>query len=162
MKKFAIFLCFILLVNISHQEEQFDFYEKIYDFVTNVLKGLADTNERKCGNGFVQYKPQLLVVFKSLMNDFLNGEELDQLIRNYRNQLKTIGTIDVDCKFDEFIIQLGNLKTLNGITQVGYRIRDQASQFFDYMKDMKEEKEFNDKIVIVGKILKIVFNISVN
>jgi len=98
---------------------------------------------------------------KSLMNDFLNGEELDQLIRNYRNQLKTIGTIDVDCKFDEFIIQLGNLKTLNGITQVGYRIRDQASQFFDYMKDMKGEKEFNDKIVIVGKILKIVFNISV-
>ena len=66
------------------------------------------------------------------------------------------------CKISILIPAFNNVLSLEGIKRIGDRISKNAGTLYEYVQKIKITKGLADKLVYVGKCLKIILNIYVN
>ena len=158
MNKFALVFCLILIVNFSQEAEINTSYENVYNYLINIFKGLSANNENLCAKVLISNKSKMLSILPSAINDLKSGKQFNELIKDYSPKILTISNISKDCRYTYFISALSNISTLNGIKGIGDRIIKNAQTLYDYVEKIKTAKELADKLVYVGKCLKIILN----
>ena len=162
MNKFALVFCLILIMNFSQEDEINLDYESIYDLLINVFKGLSATDENLCANYFVINKPKVLEIIRSLIEELKSGKSFFSVIRGYAYKFLNIGNILNDCRIMHLISSFKKLLSLEGIKAMGGRISKNAETLYDYFEIIKSAKGLDNKLVYVGKCLKIILDIYVH
>ena len=67
-----------------------------------------------------------------------------------------------DCRVFTFVPVVTDLISVNGIKGIGDRINKNAQTLYDYVQKIKDTKGLDDKLVYVGKALKIILDFYVN
>ena len=77
MKKYIIFICFLVLFNFSNAISN-DTYDMIYDILVDIMEGMA-ANETYpiCSIKFKEYKEEALEIFKQIIDFFIEGKSPD-------------------------------------------------------------------------------------
>lgn len=162
MNKFALVFCLILIVNFSQEVEINVNFENVYNYLINILKGLSSTNENKCANVLISNKSRVLSIVQSLIDELKSGKKFGSLITSYSTKLLSIKNLGNDCRIFHLIPVFNKMLSLEGIKGIGDRILKNAKTLYDYIEKLKTVKGLADKLVYVGKCLKIILNIYVN
>ena len=157
MNKLGLLLCFLLIANISAEES--DMVGKIYDIVTNLLKGMSD--EGKCAKVFSTKKDQILPIVTELIGEVKNGKSLSELAFSYGLRLLGIEDMATDCKAFALLELFSKITSKEGIKSIGTNISEKADEIYDLATQLKAAKGLEAKVEIAGKILAIVFNFKV-
>jgi len=161
MNKFALVFCLLLIVNFSQEVEINLNYETIYDALTNIIKGLSATNEGLCANVFIKNKSKMLNIVERVIDDLKSGKKFSDLLGTYSIELLGIENLLTDCRVFSLVPAVTDLISLNGIKGIGDRIYKNAETLYDYVQKFKSTPGLGDKLVYVGKALKIVLDIYV-
>ena len=160
MNKLGLLLCILLIVNISAEEEK-DMVVKVYDIVTNLLKGMSEDGKGKCSLIFINKKEQILPIVKELIKEVKNGKSLSQLAVSYGFRLLAIEDLAVDCKAFSLFELFSKITSKEGIKDMGIAIQNNVDKIYKYVTELKATKGLSNKIEIAGKIFAIVFNFKV-
>ena len=161
MNKFAFVFCLLLIVNFSQEAEINLSYETIHDAITNILKGLSLTNEGLCANVFVKSKSKILNLVERYVKDLKSGKKSSDLLNTYSIELLGIENFLTDCRVFSLVPLIPDLISLNGIKGIVDRINKNAQTLYDYVQKIKATKGLDDKLVYVGKALKIILDLYV-
>ena len=159
MNKFALVFFLLLIVNFSQEDEINVNYENIYDLVVNVIKGLSANDEGLCANVFIKNKDTMLSVVRSVIEELKKGKGLMDVIGGYAIQLLGVENLLSDCRVFSLISSVKDLLSVEGIKAIGDRISEKADTLYDYFQKLKSAKGLDNKLVYVGKCLKIILDI---
>ena len=159
MNKFVLLLCFLLVVNVSKEET--DMYDRAYDLITKLLKGMSTSEKGECANIFENKKEEIMNVIKGLIDDIKAGKKFSDVLVNYGFKLITIEDLVLKCKAFDLFQLFSKFTSKDGIKEIGSTIQNKADEIYELINDVKSARTLADKLVKVGKILSIVFNFSV-
>ena len=160
MNKLGLLLCILLIVNISAEEEK-DMVVRVYDIVTNLLKGMSEDGKGKCSLIFINKKEQILPIVKELIKEVKNGKSLSQLAVSYGFRLLAIEDLAVDCKAFSLFELFSKITSKDGIKDIGISIQQHADKIHQYVSQIKTTKGISNKIEIAGKMFALIFNFKV-
>ena len=135
--------------------------ENIYDLVVNVIKGLSANDEGLCANVLKKNKKTMLITIRSVIEDLKWDKGLFDVIKTYLFPLHRIENFSTDCRFFDLLTSFKDLISVKGIRGIGDRISEKAETLYDYFQKLKSAKGLDNKLVYVGKCLKIVLDIYV-
>ena len=161
MNKFAWVFFLLLIVNFSQEDEIKVNDENIYDLVVNVIKGLSANDEGLCANVLKKNKKTILIIIRSVIEDLKLDKGLFDVISSYIVGLLSIENASTDCRVLSLISSFKNLISVKGIRGIGDRISEKAETLYDYFQKLKSAKGLDNKLVYVGKCLKIILDIYV-
>ena len=154
MNKYALLICFSLLLNFSIELTSDD-YENYYDILLSIAEGMTNTNEARCVNHIVQNKAIILNVIQSLAETI---EEGGDLISSASECLNNLLFLYDDCNLENIVLAIMGLNSQVGIQNLGYSIAQNAHSIYLIVKDIGDS---DNKVVEFGKILSIILNIYV-
>ena len=158
MNKLGLFLCFLLIVNISAEEEK-DMVGKVYDVITNLLKGMSE--EGKCSRIFEKKKSDILPIVKELVEEVKKGKSLSEVVISYGFRLLAIEDLAVDCKAFSLFELFSKITSKDGIKDIGISIQQHADKIHQYVSQIKSTKGILEKIEIAGKMFALILNFKV-
>ena len=148
-------------MNFSQEDEIKVNDENIYDLVVNVIKGLSANDEGLCANVLKKNKKTMLIIIRSVIQDLKRGKGLMDVISSYIVGLFSIENFSTDYRVFSLISSFKNLLSVKGIRGIDDRISKKAETLYDYFQKLKSAKGLDNKLVYVGKCLKIVLDIYV-
>ena len=159
MNKLGLFLCFLLIVNISAEEES-DMVGKVYDIIINLLKGMSE--EGKCSKIFERKKTDILPIVKELVNKLKDGKSsLSEAVVEQGFKLLAIEDLAVDCKAFSLFELFSKVTSKDGIKDIGLAIQQHADKIHQYVSQIKSTKGILEKIEIAGKMFALILNFKV-
>ena len=154
MNKYALLICFSLLLNFSIELTSDD-YENYYDILLSIAEGMTNTNEARCVNHIVQNKTIILNVIQSLAETI---EEGGDLINSASECLNNLLFLYDDCNLENIVLAIMGLNSQVGIQNLGYSIAQNSHSIYLIVKDIGDS---DNKVVEFGKILSIILNLYV-
>ena len=158
MNKLGLLLCFLLIVNISAEEEN-DLSGKIYDLIIYLLRGMSE--EGKCSKIFEKKKNEIFPIVKELVDKVKSGGSLSQVVLECGFKLLAIEDVAVDCKAFSLFELFSKVTSKEGIKDIGMAIQQHADKIHQYVSQIKSTKEMLNKIEIAGKMFALIFNFKV-
>ena len=158
MNKLGLLLCFLLIVNISAEEEK-DMVGRVYDIITNLLKGMSE--EGRCSKIFEKKKSDILPIVKELVEKVKTGKSLSEVVVEQGFKLLAIEDLAVDCKAFSLFELFSKITSKDGIKDIGMTIQTHADKIHQYVSQIKATKEILNKIEIAGKMFALIFNFKV-
>ena len=159
MNKLGLFLCFLLIVNISADEEN-DMVGKVYDIITNLLKGMSE--QGKCSKIFENKKNDILPIVRELVNKLKDGKSsLSEAVVEQGFKLLAIEDVAVDCKAFSLFELFSKITSKDGIKDIGISIQQHADKIHQYVSQIKTTQGISNKIEIAGKMFALIFNFKV-
>ena len=158
MNKLGLLLCFLLIVNISAEEEK-DMVGKVYDVITNLLKGMSE--EGKCSRIFEKKKSDILPIVKELVEKVKTGKSLSEVVVEQGFKLLAIEDLAVDCKAFSLFELFSKVTSKDGIKDIGLAIQQHADKIHQYVSQIKSTKGILEKIEIAGKMFALILNFKV-
>ena len=161
MNKFALILGLLLLFNLSKSIDD-DQMSTLYDHMTYILEGMSKTGEGQCAAVFRNNKSVLLGIIKNIMNDIKGGVDTTTIVARYLGKLILIDGLGTKCNIFALLKVVEIFNSADGIKNIGTSIVDNSNQIFDYVQEIKNKEELDDKLVSAGRILAILLNFNVN
>ena len=161
MRIVPILLCFTLIISLSNGEEEISFFEKYYDSIVQIIKGLSDTSEAKCSKVFVDKKEDIIKLVKKIIS-LLQTQSID--LSTLLPDVMNIDGLIVDCNL---LVLAGKIFQFKDdiqflIETMGNNILKNYKQIFQIVQKMLKTLGIEGKMENVGKILKLILEISVN
>ena len=161
MRIVPILLCFTLILSLSNGEEEISFFEKYYDSIVQIIKGLSDTSEAKCSKVFVDKKEDIIKLVKKIIS-LLQTQSID--LSTLLPDVMNIDGLIVDCNL---LVLAGKIFQFKDdiqflIETMGNNILKNYKQIFQIVQKMLKTLGIEGKMENVGKILKLILEISVN
>ena len=160
MNKFVLLLCFLLLLNYSNCEETPD-YEQLYNYLIKILQGLCPNEEAKCANLFITRKSQVFPLFKSIVSDIRNGDDVNTIISRYWLDILSINNLIGFCN----LLNLGTLITIldneKSVQELGDNVSEKSQQIYSNIQLLKGMEDLENKLFYVGRILSLATNFTV-
>ena len=161
MRIVPILLCFTLILSLSNGEEEISFFEKYYDSIVQIIKGLSDTSEAKCSKVFVDKKKDIIKLVKKIIS-LLQTQSID--LSTLLPDVMNIDGLIVDCNL---LVLAGKIFQFKDdiqflIETMGNNILKNYKQIFQIVQKMLKTLGIEGKMENVGKILKLILEISVN
>ena len=161
MRIVPILLCFTLIISLSNGEEEISFFEKYYDSIVQIIKGLSDTSEAKCSKVFVDKKEDIIKLVKKIIS-LLQTQSID--LSTLLPDVMNIEGLIVDCNL---LVLAGKIFQFKDdiqflIETMGNNILKNYKQIFQIVQKMLKTLGIEGKMENVGKILKLILEISVN
>ena len=103
----------------------------------------------------------MLIIIRSVIEDLKLDKGLFNVIKTYLFPLHRIENFSTDCRFFDLLTSFKDLISVKGIRGIGDRISEKAETLYDYFQKLKSAKGLDNKLVYVGKCLKIVLDIYV-
>ena len=153
MNKFSLLICFIFFLNISNVTSIED-YEKFYDALISITKGMAKTSKAVCSSLLVKKRSSIYPVVKEIIQKYEAGKTINPF--NYFIKLYPIVN---DCDLYTLSSLSEEIKTEEGIRNAGYSIAENSGSIYNILTEMATS---DDKYVQVRKIIAIVYNYYVN
>ena len=104
----------------------------------------------------------MLKTIRNLIEELKSGKSFLSVMRDYAYKFLNIGNILNDCRIMHLISSFKKLLSLEGIKAMGGRISKNAETLYDYFEIIKSAKGLDNKLVYVGKCLKIILDIYVH
>ena len=158
MNKLGLLLCFLLIVNISAEEES-DMVGRAYDIIINLLKGMSE--EGKCSRIFEKKKSDILPIVKELVEKVKTGKSLSEVVVEQGFKLLAIEDLAVDCKAFSLFELFSKITSKDGIKDIGLSIQQHADKIHQYVSQIKTTQGISNKIEIAGKMFALIFNFKV-
>ena len=161
MNKFALILGLLLFFNCSKSDEE-DHMSAVYDHITYILEGMCKIGESKCAAVFRDNKPILLEIIKDVINEFKEGADPTSILAKYLGKIILIDGLGTKCNLFSLLKVVEIFNSADGIKDLGKTIVDNANKIFDYVQEIKNKEDLDEKLVSVGHILSILLNFYVN
>ncbi len=153
MNKIILLICLILFINISNVASIED-YNKLYDILISLTKGMARTENAVCSSLLVQKRSTLFPVVKEIAKKIEAGRTISPV--TYFIKLYYI--VD-DCDLYRLSEVIDEIQTESGIRNAGYSIADNSGSIYNIVQEMFTS---DDIFVEIGKIISIVLNYYVS
>ena len=169
MNKFRFLLCILLLFNISNEiDVEKEIIEAIYDKVILIFKGMSDSNKMECYTNFAFEKrePILDLISKIIIEYQENpSQTFSEIISKYYLTIFfTLGGEFLQNCLDLFINLYANFyddeKRIDLIEQFGNNIYINKDLFFDASSNFVKVRGIDEKIVLIGIIIRAITNIT--
>ena len=160
MNKFALFLCFILVLNSAKSET--DLVEQIYDYFTIVLKGMSKNNGQECSNVFANNKDKLLGIVREIVEKAKSGTSLGKILPSYLSKVLVIDGIGTKCNLIFALNIVGKFESENGIKEIGDVISSKYKDIYQNIQTISNSQSLDDKLIAGGRILALLLDFYVN
>ena len=162
MNKFSFLLCFILIFNISYSLKLPTLDENtIYEYLVGIMKGLAISDEYQCEGLLLQNKEFLLKLVKEFISEIKEGKDFRTLIVPYGLKTFSIPDLISKCQLIPFLDLMNKLTTKEGIKAIGSSLYYNAQTIHEIIKNLKDEKNKDSKLELIGKLLSVILNLNV-
>ena len=161
MSKFALLLCFLLVVNYSLCQES-DPISKYYDYLVELLKGFSKNDQHLCSDFFALHRNDVIPIVQSGLAQIQAGESLASIALGLVGKIISIdSSVGSSCNLWGLIPLINTFNHEDEIKNIGKRISDKAGEIFTNIGLIKEAEGLNNKLVYIGRILSIVLNFFV-
>ena len=161
MSKFALLLCFLLVVNYSLCQES-DPISKYYDYLVELLKGFSKNDQHLCSDFFALHRNDVIPIVQSGLAQIQAGESLASIALGLVGKILSIdSSVGSSCNLWGLIPLINTFNHEDEIKNIGKRISDKAGEIFTNIGLIKEAEGLNNKLVYIGRILSIVLNFFV-
>ncbi len=163
MNKVELFLCFLLAISYT-QSEMIDGIDvdEVYGKLIIITKGMAETAESKCSNTLKDNKDLILPIVKDVIRNLKNTEELQNILKREAFKLFNIPNIITDCRIGNIISFVLNLLKPEGIREFGFNIKNNVNPLSCLLKAYFEASDKEEKLFVLGQIIRIITNISLS
>ena len=161
MNKFSLFFLILLIINFSQNEEFNINIENIYDSIVYVLRGISKTEKYLCANIFVQNKPKMIQSITYLIEEFKISQDFSNLIAGLGVEIIGIDNSLTECRLLNIISVLNCFFSKEGIKEMGERISNNSKTIVNLVNITKNNTGLPDKLINLGKILKIILDFYV-
>ena len=162
MNKFG-FLISLLILGFSIQAinlEEIDL-DMIYDKIVILAKGLSQNGEEKCSANLVKNKEKLMNIIQLVIADLNKGDELPAIIARYTLKILAVPGFVGECKVFDLVAKVMALKEEKGIKDIGYNLINNSAAIVAYIEEFKNAADLDAKLVVIGKIIKVVTDLEV-
>ena len=163
MKKFELFFCFLLAISYTQSEviDGID-VDELYDKLINFAKGMAKTNEYKCSNILTTHRTAIYPYVVDIIKNLKNPEKLEEIFDTSNIKLWNVDGLRDNCSIDLIKDFLANITQPARIGNLADNIISNAEPISKLLNEYLENTDKDGKLIIIGKIIRIVTGISLN
>ena len=168
MKKFIISLLVILVINASNAISiDQNFMENLYDKIMVILEGVTDpkANEKECINFLVKNKPDILNLVIQILPVIEDIYNVSLIMAEFISKYPLAEQILFShCDGDRFIYlysySIDDELRINLIAEIGNYIKQNVDEFHEASSNFVNVRGIDGKLILLGKIISIMFNIK--
>lgn len=161
MKKITLIFYFLLFnFSLSQTFPKID-EETIYNYILYAFKGLSISNESQCLNTYLHYKNEIINIIKEMIQELNNGKDIRNLVFPFGMKFFGTGDIISQCQLLLFLDIYNRISSKDGIKGLGYTIYNNAETLSLLGNEIKEVEGFDNKFKLLGRIIKVIFDIYV-
>ena len=159
MNKFGLLLL-VLTIGVSVQQTNIDI-NKLYDKFAILVRGLANSEDYKCSATLVSKKEQMLGIINKILAEVKAGKKFKDAVYAHLFDFLGVDGLGSNCNLLKVANTLLNLMNEAGVKTIGNNIANNSKAIYGLFNDILTKESLDDKLVAVGKIIKIVTNIYV-
>ena len=159
MNKAGFLICFLLFINFSQQLESD--ISSLYDKFVLVCQGLADSNQHKCSNALNQNKAGILPKVEQLVTNIQNGQDMMTAMASFGISLLSYSDVMSNCQILGLVKKITDLATASKIAEMGGIMQNKSTEIESLISQIKNASSEDQKLVIIGQLIRMVTGISV-
>ena len=159
MNKFGLLLL-VLTIGVSVQQTNIDI-NKLYDKFAILVRGLANSEDYKCSATLVSKKAEMLGIINKILAEIKAGKKFKDAVYAHLFDFLGVDGLGTNCNLFKVADTLLGLMNEAGIKKIGNNIANNSKAIYGLFNDILTKESLDDKLVAVGKIIKIVTNIYV-
>ena len=168
MKKFIISLLIILVINASNAiSMDQNFMENIYDKIMVILEGVTDpkANKKECVNFLIKNKPNILNLAIQVIPVIEDSDKVTQIMADfiikYPSALSILISNCDGLRFKElYRYSIDDELRIDLIAEIGNYIKQNVDEFNEASSNFVNVRGIDGKLILLGKIISIMFNIK--
>ena len=139
--------------------------DQIFDAVTHLFKGMAETDEAKCAGVLTTNKAQILEIINTAIAEVKAGTPIETAIQNAALKLMGIDGLVTECNVLAMPAIITKFTTKDGLVEVFQTLIDNIDEVFSWGEKMKDgivNKDYNAAAEAFGHIFSIAVDFHVN
>ena len=171
MKKFGFLLSLLLIIEISKEIEiSPEIMEIIYDKITLVIKGMTTSEKGECYNMLINEdnKKFILSIIPKIISEISQaqpGQEIFIILNYIPEIIQNLNYTFLEyCQIENFIYFYTAIQNYESrvkkVEEVGRSIIENNQTFFEGTSQLVKTRGIDGKIVLLGKIISAVTNIT--
>ena len=139
--------------------------DQIFDAVTHLFKGMAETDAAKCAGVLTNNKAQIIEIINTAIAEVKAGTPIETAIQNAALKLMGIDGLITECNVLAMPAIITKFTTKDGLVQVFQTLIDNIDEVFSWGEKMKDgivNKDWNAAAEAFGHIFSIAVDFHVN
>ena len=137
--------------------------EAIYDKVIMILKGMSETDESKCYEVYNYEKREFVLnTTTQIISEIQQGKSIEIIILQHFGEINTqLGNCIISF-YNLFLKFYDDKERINLIGDFGSNILEKNESFYNASSKFVKERGIDKKLVIIGKIISVITNTTLD